>query len=139
METTKHTITHHLDKQVGRVDGDADRLTQVVANLMSNAVKYSPDGGEIAVSTRLEGDNVEVAVRDHGQGIPPEFLQKIFGRYERYEGAGRAQVVGTGLGLAIAQQIIQLHKGRIWVESTVGEGSTFRFVIPAVSAASKVA
>jgi signal transduction histidine kinase len=74
--------------------------------------------------------NVEVAVQDHGQGIPPEFVTKIFGRYERYEGAGAAKVVGTGLGLAISQQIVQLHKGRIWVESVVGAGSTFRFMIP---------
>jgi signal transduction histidine kinase len=99
-------------------------------NLLSNAVKYSPNGGEIVVSSRLDGRNVEVSVRDHGQGIPPEFVGRIFGRYERYEDAGTPQVVGTGLGLAITQQIIQLHMGRIWVESRPGDGSNFRFTIP---------
>jgi signal transduction histidine kinase len=77
----------------------------------------------------VEG-SVVVSVKDHGQGIPPEFKSRIFGRYERYE-AGNSQVVGTGLGLAIAQQIVQLHKGRIWVESEPGEGSEFFFTVPA--------
>jgi len=72
-------------------------------------------------------------------GIPPEFISRIFGRYERYEGDGKSQIVGTGLGLAIAQQIIQLHKGRIWVESMYGQGSTFRFTIPAATPDNKVA
>ena len=139
MTSQRHTIALHLDPNITRVDGDADRLTQVVGNLLSNAIKYSPNGGDIDVTTSLLDGNVEVGVRDHGQGIPPEFLKRIFGRYERYEGAAKSQVVGTGLGLAIAQQIVQLHKGRIWVESEVGEGSEFRFVIPASATSSQVA
>lgn len=140
MTTQRHDIVTDIDPRVGAVQGDRDRLTQVVSNLLSNAVKYSPNGGEIAVAARLQDGNVvEVSVRDHGQGIPPEFIQRIFGRYERYEGTGAEDVVGTGLGLAIAQQIVQLHKGRIWVESKLGEGSTFRFVIPASEPGVKVA
>ncbi|HYM97581.1 MAG TPA: ATP-binding protein, partial [Candidatus Sulfotelmatobacter sp.] len=131
--TTKHAIVTDLDPRVPPLDGDGDRLTQVVANLLSNAIKYSPDGGEILVSSRLADGEVTVSVKDRGPGIPPEFRTKIFGRYARYEGAGKAQVVGTGLGLAIAQQIIQMHKGRIWVESTVGEGSVFSFTLPVAS------
>jgi PAS domain S-box-containing protein len=130
MSTHKHEITTRLDPTISKIAADRDRIMQVVANLLSNAVKYSPKGGEIVVTSRLEGRSVEVSVRDHGRGIPPEFIGRIFGRYERYEGDGNAQIVGTGLGLAITQQIIQLHKGRIWVESEPGEGSTFRFTIP---------
>jgi len=128
--TTKHVLKTDLDTSLPLVDGDSDRILQVVANLLSNAIKYSPGAGEIVVTSRAVGESVEVSVRDHGQGIPPEFRSKIFGRYERYEGGGKSQVVGTGLGLAIAQQIIQLHKGRIWVDSTVGAGSEFHFTLP---------
>ncbi|HEY1455124.1 MAG TPA: ATP-binding protein [Candidatus Dormibacteraeota bacterium] len=135
MLSTKHSITIALDPSAPCIEGDSDRLTQVVSNLLTNAVKYSPGGGEILVSTRVADGHVEVAVQDHGQGIPPEFVTKIFGRYERYESAGAAKVVGTGLGLAISQQIVQLHKGRIWVESVVGAGSIFRFIIPLSPAA----
>jgi len=133
LTTTKHTLKTELDSTVALVDGDSDRIVQVVANLLSNAIKYSPQGGEIVVRSRAVDGNVEVSVRDHGQGIPSEFLRKIFGRYERYEASGKNQVVGTGLGLAIAQQIIQLHKGRIWVDSEVGKGSEFHFTIPVAS------
>ena len=141
MSTDNHRIGLALDPALPRIDADKDRLTQVLSNLLSNAVKYSPEGGDITVTTRVVDHSIEVSVNDHGRGIPAEFIAKIFGRYERYEGAGKAQVVGTGLGLAISQQIVQLHKGRIWVESTVGAGSTFRFTIPipADAAAAKVA
>jgi signal transduction histidine kinase len=130
MSTTRHDLVLSLDPKLPPVEGDCDRLTQVVTNLLSNAVKYSPDGGEIQVASEVADGMVRVSIRDHGQGIPPQFLSRIFGRYERYEGSGANQPVGTGLGLAITQQIIQLHKGRIWVESEVGEGSTFRFTVP---------
>jgi PAS domain S-box-containing protein len=140
MSTQRHDMVTDLDPRVGAVQGDRDRLTQVVSNLLTNAIKYSPNGGEVVVTSKLqEGNVIEVSVCDHGQGIPPEFIQRIFGRYERYEGAGTKDVVGTGLGLAIAQQIVQLHKGRIWVESRLGEGSTFRFVVPATQPGIKVA
>ena len=128
--TTRHKITADLDPSVPPIQADSDRLVQVVANLLSNAVKYSPEGGAIVVSSRLKDGYVTVSVKDHGQGIPPEFKERIFGRYQRYEQAGKTQVVGTGLGLAIAQQIIQLHGGRIWVDSTPGLGSDFQFTLP---------
>jgi two-component system, sensor histidine kinase and response regulator len=129
MTTDKHKIVVALDSALPMVEGDADRLTQVVTNLLSNAIKYSPEGGQIVVTSRRDGGNAEVSVRDHGQGIPAEFITRIFGRYERYDG-GRSQPVGTGLGLAIAQQILQLHSGRIWVESTPGHGADFKFALP---------
>jgi len=129
MTTEKHEIVTALDSALPMVQGDSDRLTQVVTNLLSNAIKYSPEGGQIVVTSRRDGANAEVSVRDHGQGIPAEFATRIFGRYERYDG-GKRQPVGTGLGLAITQQIVQLHNGRIWVESEPGDGSDFKFTLP---------
>ena len=137
MQTTKHQITLGLDANTPRVEADRDRLTEVVTNLLSNAIKYSPNGGEIVVTTQAKGDVVEVSVKDHGQGIPPDFINRIFSRYERYEAAGKTQVVGTGLGLAIAKQIVQLHQGDMWVESKLGEGSEFHFTIPVRAAKSQ--
>lgn len=135
MTTAKHCLVCDLDPGVPTLEADSDRITQVVANLLSNAIKYSPNGGEIKVTSRVTGSSVDVAIKDQGPGIPPEFKARIFGRYERYEQAGKPQVVGTGLGLAIAQQIIQLHRGRIWVESTLGQGSEFHFALPLTAAA----
>jgi len=101
----------------------------VVANLVSNAVKYSPDGGDINVTSSAHDGVVEISVRDHGMGIAPEFVQRLFSRYERYEKAGN-KILGTGLGLAIARQIIEMHGGKIWVESELGKGADFRFTLP---------
>jgi signal transduction histidine kinase len=111
------------------VQCDPDRIAQVIANLLSNAVKYSPEGGEIAVTTTLRDGVVEVSVRDHGIGIAPEFIQRLFSRYERYEKTA-GKILGTGLGLAITRQIVEMHGGRIWVESEPGNGSDFHFTLP---------
>jgi len=73
---------------------------------------------------------VHVSVRDHGLGIAPEFVNRLFGRYERFESNRTSKVVGTGLGLAISRQIVELHGGRIWVDSQVGSGSNFQFTVP---------
>lgn len=127
--TSKHRIAADLDPQLPVVKGDGDRIVQVVSNLLSNAIKYSSGGGEVHVTSSVAGRYIQVDVEDHGQGIPEEFISRIFGRYERYVAQGGRQVVGTGLGLAISQQIVLLHGGRIWLESTVGKGSTFHFTI----------
>jgi PAS domain S-box-containing protein len=129
--TAKHVVTENLQPDLPLVSGDADRLTQVLINLLSNAIKYSPDGGEISVRSRLDGANVEVAVKDQGLGIPPEFIGRLFGRYERYEDKHAGKIIGTGLGLAITRQIVEMHGGKITVESTVGSGSEFKFTVPA--------
>jgi PAS domain S-box-containing protein len=128
--STKHVVTVQLGSGVPQIVGDSDRLFQVLTNLLSNAIKYSPAGGEVVASSSLEGGNVKISVRDRGPGIPTEFVDKIFGRYERYEGNPKSHVIGTGLGLAIARQIVEMHRGRIWVESTLGTGSDFCFTIP---------
>ena len=130
VSSTKHHITVQLGSGVPAMVGDSDRLFQVVTNLLTNAIKYSPEGGEIVLSSSVDGGSVKVGVLDHGPGIPPEFVDRIFGRYERYEGNAPSRVIGTGLGLAIARQIVEMHKGRIWVESTLGVGSQFMFTLP---------
>ena len=126
----KHTVVNRFDAAMPAVRGDSDRLFQVVSNLLSNAVKYSPGGGEVLVSSQVQDGMARVDVRDHGLGIPPEFVKKLFGRYERYEDKSKAKIIGTGLGLAITRQIVEMHGGKIWVDSTVGAGSEFHFTVP---------
>ena len=125
----RHVIEVKLDPAQPIAPCDADRVAQIVANLLTNAVKYSPDGGEILVSSQASEGFVEVSVRDHGVGIAPEFAKRLFSRYERYEKTS-GKIIGTGLGLAIARQIVEMHGGRIWVDTTVGSGSDFRFTLP---------
>jgi PAS domain S-box-containing protein len=127
--TGRHTITTHLDLTDPVVSCDEDRLAQIISNLLTNAIKYSPDGGEIVVTSRVIEGFVQIGVRDHGVGIAPDFVKRLFNRYERYEKTS-GKVIGTGLGLAIAKQIVEMQGGRIWVESTVGEGSEFHFTLP---------
>jgi PAS domain S-box-containing protein len=129
-----HNITTELDEALPIISADPDRLIQVVSNLVNNAVKYSPDGGAVNVTTALQDGHVLVAVKDHGVGIAPENISRVFGRYERFESNKTSKVVGTGLGLAISRQIIELHGGKIWVDSKVGEGSTFQFTLPVSTA-----
>jgi signal transduction histidine kinase len=130
--SSKHTIKTDLEANLPMVMGDVDRLVQVVTNLVSNAIKYSPVGGEVLMSTRFANGAVDVGIRDHGVGIPADFVDRLFGRFERYE-KSPSKVIGTGLGLAIARQIIEMHQGKIWVETAEGGGSAFHFTIPAVA------
>jgi PAS domain S-box-containing protein len=125
-----HHFRTDLDTALPQIRADADRLTQVVANLLSNAAKYSPEGGEIVVKTSHDFSTVTLAVTDQGMGIPAEHVDKVFQRYERFGRDATTKIMGTGLGLPISRQIVELHKGRIWVESEEGNGSTFSFSIP---------
>lgn len=120
------------------VRADRDRVDQVVTNLLSNAIRYAPDGGDVILTVERAGDRLHVAVRDHGIGIPPDRLEQIFDRYGMAHGD---RYGGLGLGLAIAQGIVQQHGGRIWAESqgVEGEGSTFHVDLPARVAESAAA
>ena len=116
------------------VRGDEGRLGQVFVNLLHNAVKFSPDGGEVRVSVRAIATDVVVAVIDHGVGIPKAAQARIFERFYKVDRARvRGETAGTGLGLAIARHIIEQHGGQIRVESTEGIGSTFSFSLPIAS------
>jgi two-component system phosphate regulon sensor histidine kinase PhoR len=113
------------------VRGDAARLGQVMVNLLHNAVKFSPDGGEVSVSVRPADAGVVVAIADHGVGIPRAAQPRIFERFYKVDRARvRGETGGTGLGLSIARHIVEQHGGRIWVESAEGIGSTFSFSLP---------
>lgn len=107
---------------------DGEMIGRVLANLLHNAIKFTPVEGHIRVSAQTEGDNVIVAVTDNGPGIPPEALTRIFERFYKVDRA-RGQS-GTGLGLAIARHIVEGHGGRIWAETEPGHGATFRFTLP---------
>lgn len=109
---------------------DPNRVTQVVTNLLSNAIKFSPEGGKIEVSAQLWEGLVRVAVRDHGEGIAQRDLPKLFKKFSQIDSGPTRKVGGTGLGLVICKGIVEQHGGRIWVDSTPGEGSTFFFTLP---------
>jgi PAS domain S-box-containing protein len=127
--SARHFIAVNLDSQRPVVLCDPDRIAQVVANLLSNAIKYSPEGGDIIVRSAARDGHVEVSIRDHGIGIAPEFIHRLFSRYERFEKTS-SKIMGTGLGLAITRQIIEMHGGKIWVDSDPGAGSDFHFSLP---------
>jgi PAS domain S-box-containing protein len=127
--SAQHQFVCSLDPDRPIAQADPDRIAQVMANLLSNAIKYSPDGGEIKVMSTGGSGTVDVGVRDHGIGIAPDFIQRLFSRYERYEKSS-TKIIGTGLGLAITRQIIELHGGRVWVDSVAGAGSEFHFTLP---------
>jgi len=114
---------------------DKDRITQVVVNLLNNAIKFSPDGSTINIKTRKEKEDVLFEVQDHGRGIPEEHHKKIFQTFYQVDSGTDTKFGGAGLGLAICYGIIIAHGGRIWVESAgkPGEGSTFRFTLPVES------
>jgi signal transduction histidine kinase len=111
---------------------DPSRIAQVLTNLLENAVKYSPDGGEIVTSARPQGAMLQISVADQGVGIPQRDLHRVFDRFHRVEGEISKRVGGTGLGLAICQRLVEAHGGKIWVESRLGKGSTFYFTVPLV-------
>jgi signal transduction histidine kinase len=119
-----------LDPRLPIVAGDRDRLIQVVSNLVNNAVKYSPDGGKVTLSTRSEDGFALVSVADTGLGIPPDEIGHVFERFRRVRSGAAQSIPGTGLGLTIVKQIVEMHGGKIWVESAVGHGSAFHFTIP---------
>jgi two-component system phosphate regulon sensor histidine kinase PhoR len=114
------------------IRGDAARLGQVVVNLVHNAVKFSPDGGEVSISTRVDDGEVITSVQDHGIGIPRAARDRVFERFYKVDRARlRAEAGGgTGLGLAISRHVVEQHSGRIWVDSEDGVGSTFSFALP---------
>jgi signal transduction histidine kinase len=117
------------DPEADVVDGDARRIQQVVFNLLSNAVKFTPPGGAVDVITSRSNGELRVSVSDTGPGIAPEDHERLFDEFQQTE-AGIAQREGTGLGLALSKRFVELHGGRIWVESELGQGSTFVFTLP---------
>jgi len=123
------TLERSIDPDLGEIQGDERKVKQVFLNLLSNAIKFTPEGGRINVQAVLREATVEVSVSDTGVGIAPEDREAIFEEF-RQVGTTAMKVEGTGLGLTLSRKFIELHGGRIWVESQVGVGSTFTFTLP---------
>ena len=112
------------------IEIDTDKMTQVIDNILNNAIKYSPDGGKITVTMKTTDDQMILSISDQGLGIPKQDLPRIFDRFYRVDRARSRAQGGTGLGLAIAKEIIKQHNGFIWAKSIYGKGSTFTIVLP---------
>jgi two-component system OmpR family sensor kinase/two-component system sensor histidine kinase BaeS len=124
------TLTTELAPGLPPMEVDVQRVSQVLFNLLSNALRYTPTGGTITVRSGRVGDQVQVAVADTGEGIPPEDLPYVFERFYRADKSRARASGGSGLGLTIAKQIVEAHGGHIWAKSWVGFGSTFVFTLP---------
>ena len=126
----RHELTLELDDPLPKIEGDRDRIEQVVVNIVANAVKYTPDGGNIVMAARNVKDGVEISVTDNGIGIPREDLPRLFERFYRVDKARSRERGGTGLGLAIAQEIVRYHNGTIRAESKLGAGTNMTVFLP---------
>jgi two-component system phosphate regulon sensor histidine kinase PhoR len=136
-EAKRLKLKLNIEPPLQLVKGDRNNLEGVFTNLVNNAIKYTPEEGEVTIRVKGEGENVRVEVSDTGIGISKEDLPRIFDRFYRVKSEKTRQIVGTGLGLSIVKHIVEAHLGTISVESEEGGGSTFTVVLPAVSLPSR--
>lgn len=130
--TGKHTLKLDVQGQIPETFiGDQDKFDQILTNLMNNAIKYSPNGGDITLHAKVDGDELVIGVEDQGLGIPKDHLTKVFEKFHRVNNEDNRRIYGTGLGLFLVKHLVEkVHMGRIWAESEVGKGSTFWFRVP---------
>lgn len=132
-DAKKIRIISSIDRTLRRVSGDPDRLSQIVNNLLSNSVKFTPEGGTVTVSVTGDENNVKLTVTDTGVGIEPEFLPAVFNRYSQAHNSTTNRKGGLGLGLAIVKNLVDMHEGKISVHSEgEGKGATFTVTIPMI-------
>jgi CheY-like chemotaxis protein len=124
------SMSLELDSGCGVIDCDSTRISQILNNLIDNAIKYSPDGGSIEVRTLSKDDEIWVSVQDEGMGMGSDAKETIFDRFQQLESGYTRRAGGLGIGLALARELLDMHGGEIWVESNGGEGSTFIFALP---------
>jgi signal transduction histidine kinase len=129
-ENKEQQFTVSVEKDIPDIDADPGRIGQVLANLLTNANKYAPEGAQITLAATKVGDEIEFEVSDNGPGLDDEQLEHVFDRFWRADSTETQSVGGTGLGLAIAKSLVELHGGAISANSSPGEGATFRFVLP---------
>jgi signal transduction histidine kinase len=133
-EMLRHTEIHRFaidfPPRFPIIDADPRRIRQVMRNIVDNAIKYAPRGGLIVIRGEVRSSDVVVSIADQGVGISPEDLIPLFDKYFRVKAPTGYHVPGTGLGLPVSRAIVEVHGGRIWAESTVGEGTTLYFSIP---------
>ena len=129
---TRHAIKleRAIDDRLGDFTGDERKIKQILLNLLSNAVKFTPEGGRIKVEARLGEQNVIISVSDTGIGIAPQDQEAIFEEFRQAGGSYAHKREGTGLGLTLTRRFVEMHGGKIWVESELGKGSTFTFTLP---------
>ncbi|MGG4489934.1 ATP-binding protein [Metabacillus idriensis] len=133
IQTSAHRLILNVKADFTTVFGDRDKLAQVFQNILSNAVKYSPDGGDIKILMYEEENMLKIDVEDKGLGIPEEAVDKLFSKFYRVDNSDRRKIGGTGLGLAIVKEIIKEHDGEISVSSRIGKGSVFTVALPLAS------
>ncbi|MBI4505879.1 MAG: GAF domain-containing protein, partial [Chloroflexi bacterium] len=114
----------------GEIVADQSKVKQILYNLLSNAIKFTPDGGRVTVTARRLPDSLELTVADTGIGVAPQDIERIFDEFQQLDSGPGRRYQGTGLGLALTKRFVELHGGRIWIESTPGEGSRFHFALP---------
>jgi signal transduction histidine kinase len=129
---TRHgiTLTHSVDPGVADIVADERKVKQILLNLLPNAVKFTPEGGRVGLTATAAADGITIAVSDTGIGIAPEDQATIFEEFRQVGREDARKQEGTGLGLTLAKKFVELHGGRIWVQSQVGQGSTFTFTLP---------
>jgi signal transduction histidine kinase len=119
-----------VDPKLGEIRADERKVKQIVLNLLSNAVKFTPDGGRVDVDARMNGEAVEIAVKDTGVGIAPHDQEAVFEEFRQVGRDYTTKQEGTGLGLALTRRFVELHGGKISLKSAPGKGSTFTFSLP---------
>lgn len=132
IEAREHTVTFTAEENIPQITADRERIEQVIVNVLSNSVKYTPEGGKIDVSVMAADEKVSFRVKDNGIGIPEEDLDRIFERFYRVEKSRTSEMGGTGLGLAIARELIEAHGGNIQIDSCLGEGTSVTVTLPIV-------
>ena len=130
MEAKKIQSRTEIAPEIPPLNLDRERMLQALRNLIGNAVKYTPEGGQILISAFCRDHKVECSFKDTGQGIPEENLKEIFEKFHQLPVKASEWAKGTGLGLAFVKRIITAHGGKVWAESAPGQGSTFTFVLP---------
>jgi two-component system phosphate regulon sensor histidine kinase PhoR len=129
--SVRHNVFAKIEGELPEIVGDEDKLDQILTNLLNNAIKYSPAGGDVIVHAKVVDDYVLFGVEDQGMGIPADHLSKIFEKFHRVHNEDNRKIYGTGLGLFLVKHLVeQVHMGQIWADSEVGKGSTFWFKIP---------
>lgn len=130
VQSQKHSIHLDLKPDLPKINLDKDRMTQVMYNIVNNAIKYSPDGGDIDIRVYEQASAIRVDVQDHGMGMKPENMKNLFQKFYRIESMQTSNIGGTGLGLAITKKLVELHGGKVEVASEYGKGSTFSIILP---------
>jgi PAS domain S-box-containing protein len=130
LQTQRHSFSLDFPPDLPPLQGDYERIREVLSNLLGNAIKYSPDGGLIRVGGRVRDNEVVISVSDEGVGIPVSEQERIFERFSRVDSSLTRQTPGAGLGLFLVKSVIEAHGGRVWVESQPGRGATFYFTLP---------